>query len=56
MMENNIYREYAKGYLTQSPSYSLIYNHSDYISNEYEQVYFVKQIWFIVAYFLFNRY
>ena len=51
-MENNIYREYAKGYLTQSPSYSLIYNHSDYISNEYEQVYFpVKQIWFYCSIF-----
>jgi len=53
---HDVYHGYATWYPTQSPSYSPMYNQSGYISNGYEQVYFVKPIWCIVAYFLINRY
>jgi|MDTC01.1.fsa_nt_gb hypothetical protein len=57
--EHNVYHGYATWYPSSGP----LYNISDYnvydiqvTSNAYHQICFMKSVWFIVAYFLINRY
>jgi hypothetical protein len=52
--EHNVYHGYATWY----PSFGPLYNVSDIqtTSNAYHEICFIKSVWFIVAYFLINRY
>ena len=52
--EHNVYH----GYATLYPSYGPLYNVSDIqiTSNTYHEICYIKSVWFLVAYFIINRY
>ncbi len=53
--EHNVYHGYATWYPSSGPLYNI--SHIQMTSNAYHhQICFMKSVWFLVAYFLINRY